>query len=385
MSIDLINWCTNLDSELLREHVRTRNDIYDFLYLYCDGSVERWNNMTEEQRVNLGLAVWRLVVRVTCRPRRGQHSFQLFVLTRFLQKLIPSEDEQQNYCQELVPYNTPPDSSTEDPKYVLRVGEAMELPYDDSIKITYVMRYAFVALGGIEELVRYVGYEALHDYCFEEPVDSCELGDFIDLLASYHPHATFMVIVSVYVQVPVSDAVFHYLNKRQPAELTIPPPPSAHINSTVFEMCLVPAKYFFEDTIMHYNTALYEKCHNARIFDMSELTYNFNALQLLYELSWLIKEHSARLGDIDKIYRQVVARKLWYIRLLLESVTRVDYMMRVVFDCDANLDPFIDVLTNMKAPIFCTDTKFKSIWRSCGNVCMVQVANYLRDQKRVRD
>ncbi|ABY47809.1 hypothetical protein HaGV_gp118 [Helicoverpa armigera granulovirus] len=382
MSIDLYSWSSCLDSQLLREHVRINQEMYDYLYLYCDGDLSRWNKLTDTQKIDLGLSVWRLVIRVCCRIKTGTYRYQLYVLTRFLQKLIP-------------------DST----KYVLTAGEAIELPYDCYIKVTYIMRYTFVAMGGFDALVRFVGFEALFEYCFEDPVDSCELGDFINLLASFSKHATLIVIVSVYIQVPVADTVIEYLNRglciKGPSTGKLLPHIATIMNykktaahservyhvdtneNGVFELCFVAPSVFFENALMQYNTTLYENCFNSSATDVYQLTQNFNALQLLYELSWLVKEHWRELDEyMDDVYQIVISRNLWYVRLLLEPFLTVNDRMKMVFKQDASMDAFIDVLSQIKSPVFCSNGS-KSLWKNFGNVYMVPVANYLKNYKKL--
>lgn len=330
--------------------------------------------MTDSQRVNLGMAVWRLVIRVCCRPRQD---YQLFVLTRFLQKLIPSKKTITELASADEKVTVDESSFNILAPFDLEAGaaDAIELPYDHLVKLTYVMRYTFSTL---EELVKFVGYEALHQYCFEEPVDSCELGDFIDLLAAYHPQSTFLVMVSVYVQVPVDDAVYQYLNSSNgPKRVNND---AVQVADSYFNLGQVVPVNFFENTLMQYNSKLFENSLDALHVDMIDLTQNFNSLQLLYELSWLIKEYLHDLGDIDYAYKVVVSRKLWYIRLLIEPALSVNNNMQMVFDKHSNLDPFIDVLTYLQAPLFCYSSKYKTLWKDCGNICMIKVANYLKSQ-----
>lgn len=383
MSIDLYSWSSGLDSQLIREHVRVNQEIYDYLYLYCDGDMAQWNQMSDMQKIDLGMSVWRLIIRVCCRQKTGKSRYQLYVLTRFMHKLIPHDST----------------------KFVLTAGEAIELPYDSYIKLTYIMRYTFVAMGGFEALVRFVGFEALYEYCFEDPVDSCELGDFIDLLTSYSKHATLTVIVSVYVQVPVPDTVVEYLNRglciKGPSTGKLLPHITTILsckhsdnansgavfnnrsdNNCVFELCFVAPSVFLENTIMQYNTTLFEDCFASPTMDVHHLTLNFNTLQLLYEMSWLVKEHWREIDEhMDDVYNKVISRKLWYVRLLLEPFLTVNDRMKMVFKEDANMDSFIDVLSRIRAPMFCSNGK--SLWKNCGNVYMVPVANYLKNYKNV--
>ncbi|AQQ80372.1 ORF105 [Betabaculovirus altermyunipunctae] len=325
MSIDLLNWSSNLDSELMRKHVRATNEIHDYLFRNCDGDIVRWNAMTNQQRVNLGLHVWRLVVRVCCRPRR---TFQLYLLTRLLKKLVPDD-------------------------VMLMGGSGV-------VKLTYVMRYTFYVSGGMGELVRCVGYEALYDYCIDDPLDTCELGDFVDLLASFHPESTFLLIVSVYVQVPVSDSVLRYFDKNRLKIDGVDYYEKVRHHHDDLEVTLVPHNHFFEDVIMRYNLRLYNRCLIDRTVYTIELTCNFNALQLLYELAYLVKEY--RLLRTSKVvYQHVMTRNLWYVRLLL---------MNVETDCGANA--MIDMLTRIKAPIFSPRQSTPV------NVDMLRVVNYLK-------
>ncbi|AKR17449.1 hypothetical protein [Mocis latipes granulovirus] len=364
MSIDLYSWSPSLDAQLLRQHVQAEQEIYNYLYLYCDGNMAQWNIMSDAQKIDFGTSVWRLIIKVCCKIKFGKHRYQLYVLTRFLHQLIP-------------------DSS----KFILTTGEAVESPHDAYIKITYILRYTFVVLGGFDVLVRFVGFEALHEYCFEDPVDSCELGDFIDLLASYSKHATLAVIVSVYIQVPVSDNVIEYINKS----LCIKGPTAGklphalqHYNSRsnaviynsgttsgVFEMC---DANFFKTTLMQFNTILYENCMHTSTMNADQLLQNFNSLQLLNELGWLVKEHWRELnGYMDNVFKKIVIKNLWYVRLLLEPFLTINNQNKIVFKRDVNMDVFINVLSQIKAPIFCSYGKL-----NCGNVYMVPVANYLR-------